>query len=170
MAAGRITPQHPPRPPIPIVPVDATVLERDGWLAAVAPGGELRTRTIVPEPRFPGAGLAVAEVAYEVDAGRALAAQAAADGATVLVATGESPQAGALAAWLDGERDGGPLGALRRLGDGVLCVLVGAALGAGEHGLGYAADGETAHVAGRLAAAVESDLAPRLTTVAALPR
>jgi len=152
-----------------MAPVDAERLERDGWLAAVA-GGELRTRTITPQPRFAGPGLSVAEVAYEVDAGRELAAQAARDGVTVLIATGDSPHAAPLAAWLDDDaREGGPLRALRGLGDGVLCVLAGVALGAGEHGLGYAADGPAALAAGRLAAAVEPELAPRLTTVEELP-
>jgi nicotinate-nucleotide--dimethylbenzimidazole phosphoribosyltransferase len=56
----------------------------------------------------------------------------------------------------------GPLGALRRLGGGEICVLVGVALGAGEHGLGFVCDGVIATSAAAIAAAVEPELLPRL--------
>jgi len=56
----------------------------------------------------------------------------------------------------------GPLGALRRLGGGEICVLTGVALGAGEHGLGYVCDGVIATAAAAIAAAIEPDLLPRL--------
>jgi nicotinate-nucleotide--dimethylbenzimidazole phosphoribosyltransferase len=56
----------------------------------------------------------------------------------------------------------GPLGALRRLGGGEICVLVGVALGAGEHGLGYVCDGVIATSAAAIAAAIEPDLLGRL--------
>ena len=146
-----------------------------GWLAAVA-GGELRERTHAPadalavDPRLEGlldrTGLEVGAVAAAVDAGRALAARAAADGITVVVATGGTPgPAQALARWLAGDRPEdirGPLGALRRLGDGHACVLTGLALGAGEHGLGCLCDGLPAMTAADLAATLEPELWPRV--------
>jgi nicotinate-nucleotide--dimethylbenzimidazole phosphoribosyltransferase len=56
----------------------------------------------------------------------------------------------------------GPLGALRRLGGGEICVLVGVALGAGEQGLGFVCDGLIATAAATIAAGIEPDLRPRL--------
>jgi nicotinate-nucleotide--dimethylbenzimidazole phosphoribosyltransferase len=56
----------------------------------------------------------------------------------------------------------GPLGLLRRLGGGDLCVLCGLALGAGEHGLGFVCDGPAATAAAAVAVAVEPDLRGRL--------
>ena len=56
----------------------------------------------------------------------------------------------------------GPLGALRRHGDGAIAVLCGLALGAGEHGLGFVADDAAAAAGAAVAAGVEPDLLPRL--------
>jgi nicotinate-nucleotide--dimethylbenzimidazole phosphoribosyltransferase len=129
--------------------------------------------------------LTIGEVALAVDAGRALAARAAADGITVLaggeMGIADTTPAIALASWLIGELAGpdpegviehsltlhaeaarGPLGALRRFGDGGTCVLTGLALGAGEQGLGFVCDGLTTTAAAAIAVAVEPDLRPRL--------
>jgi nicotinate-nucleotide--dimethylbenzimidazole phosphoribosyltransferase len=151
-------------------------------------------RNIAVEPA-----LTVGECALAVDAGRALAEAAAADGVTVLaggeMGIGNTTPATALACWLTGrspdevtgpgtgldaegvarkaavvsralgvhgEAARGPLGALRRLGGGEICVLAGLALGAGEHGLGYVCDGLIATAAAAIAVAVEPDLRPRL--------
>jgi hypothetical protein len=139
------------------------------WLAGVtgSPRPVLHARVVEPDARrFGPPPLAVPQVAAAVDDGRDRAGHAAAQGVNVLVGRGRSPHAADLAAWLAGtlERDDirGPLGALRRLGDAQLCVLVGLALGAGEHGLGFVADGQAAATAADLAAAVEPDLRPRL--------
>jgi nicotinate-nucleotide--dimethylbenzimidazole phosphoribosyltransferase len=137
--------------------------------------------------------LSVGETALAVDHGRALAARAAADGITVLVGTAHAgdPGAGAAARLaaalaarapaggvapavaaaleLHGPHVDGPLGALRRLGDATTAVLCGAALGAGEHGLGFACDGPAAIAAAAVAAAVEPDLCARLLAVGPPP-
>jgi nicotinate-nucleotide--dimethylbenzimidazole phosphoribosyltransferase len=228
--------QHPPRPPIPMRPLDAAAMaaararlpappgalgrleELAAWLAGVT-GAErpsVRARLVVAgadEGRGAsvltarveaeivvvdagpsrdvtlGPALSVGEVAAAVDAGRDLAASAAADGVTVLAAGASAPGtagARALAAVLTGrdaaaltepgaEREAvaralalhaadarGPLGALRRLGGGDVAVLCGLALGAGEHGLGLVADGLLPAVAAAVAVAVEPGLRPRL--------
>ncbi len=57
---------------------------------------------------------------------------------------------------LHGPQD--PVDALARLGGGEIAVLTGLALGAGEHGLGYLADG----VIATAAAAIANEIAPEL--------
>ena len=113
-----------------------------------------------------GAGLSLPQVALAVDAGRDLAAAAAREGVTVLIgeAPGHEGDVAALAAALAaGDATGhGPLGALRRHGDGAVAVLCGLALGAGEHGLGFVADDAAAAAGAAVAASVEPDLLPRL--------
>jgi nicotinate-nucleotide--dimethylbenzimidazole phosphoribosyltransferase len=141
----------------------------------------------VPPAREPSAGpaLEVAEVAAAVDTGRELAARARREGITVLAGAAPSPgailAATSIAAALSGRPPAGPhaeraaralarhagaihgpLGALRRLGDGDLALLCGVALGAGEQGLGFLCDGLTGTAAAAVAAAVEPDLRPRL--------
>jgi nicotinate-nucleotide--dimethylbenzimidazole phosphoribosyltransferase len=154
-------------------------------------------RTGLPPSRDPCSepALSVAEVALAVDAGRELAARAAADGVTVLAgaAAGSGVVAATcLAAALTGrdldalagarvrnaceraleshpDAADGPLHALRRLGAGDLAVLCGLALGAGEHGLGYVADGLGATAAAAAAAGIEPDLRPRLRAATERP-
>jgi nicotinate-nucleotide--dimethylbenzimidazole phosphoribosyltransferase len=105
-------------------------------------------------------------VALAVDTGREAAAAAARDGITVLI--GEGPDhAGDLAGLADsltavGPAGHGPLGALRRHGDGAIAVLCGLALGAGQQGLGFVADDAAAAAGAAVAAGVEPDLLPRL--------
>jgi NaMN:DMB phosphoribosyltransferase len=177
--------EHRRRPPIPIVPVDeaaggaAGPDARRAWLAAVTDdrsGVAPRVRTIdvaaVEVLRTTLAatrdapGMSVGEVALAVDAGRELAARAAADGVQVLVATApdgrDDAAARALAAALTGETEHGPLGALRRLGDATTAVLCGVALGAGEQGLGCVCDGLAALAGAAVAAGIEPDLRARL--------
>jgi NaMN:DMB phosphoribosyltransferase len=183
---------HRRRPPIPIVPVD--VRARDAavargsdpaavWLAAVTGSADPpRVRTVDTSaidvlgttlaPFRDAAGMDVAHVALAVDAGRAIAARAAADGASVVViaapAGRDDTAARALAAVLAGAADpvpNGALGALRRLGDATTAVLCGVALGAGEHGLGCVCDGLAALAGAGVAAGIEPDLRPRLAAV-----
>jgi NaMN:DMB phosphoribosyltransferase len=110
----------------------------------------------------------VAHVAAAVDAGRALAAEAAGDGVTVLVIGGDGDGAagGRVAAWLEDRAAfpdiRGPLGALWRLGSEDVARLCGVALGAGEAGLALVADGFAGVAAARLAVAVQPQLAPRV--------
>jgi NaMN:DMB phosphoribosyltransferase len=108
----------------------------------------------------------VGHVARAVDEGRERAAQAAADGCTVLVvaSTGSAAAVERVDAWLGGAVDEirGPLGALWRLGDEELAVLCGAALGAGEQGLAVVCAGAAGTAAARLAVAVQPDLGPRV--------
>jgi NaMN:DMB phosphoribosyltransferase len=140
--------------------------------------------------------LTIGETALAVDHGRTLAARAAAEGITVLVGTtqgeahstagagaparlaaaliGTGPPGGvepavAAALELHGPHLGGPLAALRRLGDAATAVLCGAALGAGEHGLGFACEGPAAIAAAAVAAAIEPDLRARLLAVGPPP-
>jgi nicotinate-nucleotide--dimethylbenzimidazole phosphoribosyltransferase len=197
-----LEPEHRRRPPIPIVPVDAGAAARAAarglgpaavWLAGVsgADPPSLHTRAVrgedvrmSPAVRAgdPAAGpaMSVVETALAVDAGRDLAAAAAREGATVLVASGAGARAALMAAALTGvdaagaaapalaahagELDG-PLRTLRRLGDGPLAALTGAALGAGEHGLGFACEGAGALAAAAIAAGIEPDLRARLIAV-----
>jgi nicotinate-nucleotide--dimethylbenzimidazole phosphoribosyltransferase len=167
------------------------------WLAGAT--GEdrpaVRVRMVVAQSRWPQRDVAtepaltVAEVAQAVDEGRERAAQAAADGATVLVGrardgvglpalclaaalTGRDPAAlvqdaptrtaceRALARHPDAGR--GPLHALRRLGTGDIAMLCGVALGAGERGLAYLCADFAATVGAAVATAIEPDLRPRL--------
>jgi hypothetical protein len=115
--------------------------------------------------------LSVEETARWVDAGREAAAHAKTAGVTVLVAVGApSGACERLQDWLDGKpvpahaEIRGPLGALRRLGDADLAVLVGVVLGAGEQGLAALAEGPAAGAAAELAIAVEPELRPRVVT------
>ena len=126
--------------------------------------------------------LSVGEVAAAVDAGRELAARAAADGVEVVAGAAVAPAAALPAACLAAVLAGGPvadgpvraalarhpdaargpLHALRRVGGGDIAALCGLALGAGEHGLGFVADGLPALAGAVTAAAIEPDLRPRL--------
>jgi nicotinate-nucleotide--dimethylbenzimidazole phosphoribosyltransferase len=141
-------------------------------------------RDITREPA-----MSVGEVALAVDAGRELAAQAAADGVTVLVivstgaggatparavaaaltgaAAATSDPAAARALALHADAITGPLGALRRLGTPAIGILCGVALGAGERGLGCVCDGLAATAAAAVAAGIEPGLRARL--IAARP-
>jgi NaMN:DMB phosphoribosyltransferase len=113
-----------------------------------------------------GPAMSVGETALGVDAGRELAGRARAAGATVILAAldgGERPALIAAALAETGEPR--PLRALRRLGDGPIAVLCGAALGAGEHGLGFAATGAAALAGAAVAAGIEPDLRARLIAV-----
>jgi NaMN:DMB phosphoribosyltransferase len=175
---------HRRRPPIPIVPVDdaaraaAGADERRAWLAGVAGAGATRPvvrtvdldavealRTALAGFRD-AAGMSVGEVALAVDAGRDLAARAAADGVGVLVAAAPTDRddaaARAVAAALTGGSEHGPLGVLRRLGDATTAVLCGVALGAGERGLGCICAGPAALAGAAVAVAIEPDLRARL--------
>jgi hypothetical protein len=178
VSAGGGPVEHPPRPPIPMRPLDATAMaaargrgasDHDVWLAGVTgdPAAPRRERAVVWERRFGAPPLEVAEVAAAVDRGRELAASAAREGVTVLRATeGGADRAAVerIAAWAAGSDHAGlgPLPALRRLGDEALAVLCGAALGAGEHGLGYVHDGPAGAAAAAVAVGIEPGLAPRV--------
>jgi nicotinate-nucleotide--dimethylbenzimidazole phosphoribosyltransferase len=181
--------EHRRRPPIPIVPVDprarADALARGAgpaaaWLAAVtgsAAAPRVRVVNAADIEVLRGAlaarrdtpGLSVGEVALAVDAGREIAATAAAEAVAVLVATApagrDDAAAHALAEYLTGATEPvahGPLGALRRLGDATSAVLCGVAVGAGEHGLGCVCEGLAATAGAAVAAGIEPDLRPRL--------
>jgi nicotinate-nucleotide--dimethylbenzimidazole phosphoribosyltransferase len=174
---------HPPRPPIPIVPVDDEAMaaarargadDLTAWLAGVtgAPRPVVRVRTIGASSILESGGakpaLSVTEVAAAVDAGRDMAAAAAAEGITVLIASASAadaptPALALIAALADDPAH--PLGALRRLGDREIAVLCGIALGAGERGLGCVCDGLAALAGGAVAAAIEPTLRPRLRAV-----
>jgi NaMN:DMB phosphoribosyltransferase len=121
--------------------------------------------------RRDSAGMSVGEVALAVDAGREIAARAAADGLQLLVATAPADRddtaARAVAAALTGGSEHGPLGVLRRLGDATTAVLCGVALGAGEHGLGCVCDGLAALAGAAVAAGIEPDLRARLAAAPA---
>jgi NaMN:DMB phosphoribosyltransferase len=181
--------EHRRRPPIPIVPVDerartvaleAGASDAEAWLAAVSGGAtpvraieiaadELEVVRTTLAPRADGSIMSVGEVALAVDAGRELAARAAAEGVHVLVATtrgdASDAAAAALTARLAAPGEHGPLGALRRLGDAPVAVLCGVALGAGERGLGCLCDGPAARAGAAVAAAIEPDLGARVRAV-----
>jgi nicotinate-nucleotide--dimethylbenzimidazole phosphoribosyltransferase len=183
--------EHRRRPPIPIGPVDEAARvaaiarggdEAAGWLAAVTGASERpRLQTVeageVDVLRGPLAGLrdtpgmSVGEVALAVDAGREIAARAAADGVRLLVAAAprgrDDDAARAVAAALTGGSEHGPLGVLRRLGDATTAVLCGVALGAGEHGLGCACRDIAALAGAAVAVGIEPDLRARLAAVPA---
>jgi NaMN:DMB phosphoribosyltransferase len=134
------------------------------WLAGVVGAGRpLQARRVVVEGG--GEPLSVAEVAAAVDAGRDLAAAAAADGIAVLVAaaSGQSDAALGVIAAL-GDR---PLRALRVHGTEQIATLCGVALGAGERGLGCVCDGIAALAGAAVAAAIEPDLRPRVRALTA---
>jgi hypothetical protein len=180
--------EHRRRPPIPIVPVDARARadalargadEYAAWLAGVtneprvrvidAAGAEVLETALAMRRDTPG--MSVGEVALAVDAGRALAAGAAADGVGVLVARASAVRddsaARALAESLATGGEHGPLGALRRLGDATTAVLCGVALGAGEQGLGCVCEGLAALAGAAVAVGIEPDLRARLIAVRA---
>ena len=160
-----------PRPPIPMRPLDAGAMEAARakganelavWLAGAA-GGQVRVRVVAVAPRaWSAAPPPVPEVAAAVDEGREGVLEAK---ASVLVVTGGDGDAAArLTEALD--RDPGhPLRALRAAGSHDLALLCGLALGAGEHGLAFVADGDAVGAAARLAIALEPDLAPRVRTL-----
>jgi NaMN:DMB phosphoribosyltransferase len=168
----------PPRPPIPIVAFDDAAAAQapdavGAWVAGLtggAPGPPRVRRIVVAAEIVPaaarGPALGVPQVALAVDAGRDLAAGAARDGVAVVIGEGPAHEGALrdLAAALEagGESGHGPLGALRRHGDGTIAVLCGLALGAGEHGLGLVADDAAAVAGAAIAAGVEPDLRPRL--------
>ena len=58
--------------------------------------------------------------------------------------------------------EAGPLGILRRQGNAETALLCGLALGAGEQGLAYVADGAAAFAGAAVAIALEPDLRPRV--------
>ena len=206
MGAGplpRVGPtDHPPRPPIPIVALDEEAMaaarargesEAAVWLAGVAGARRPRhSRSANARAGDPSAAaLTVAEVAAAVDAGRDLAAAAAADGIAVLVASTSGAEQAARSATAAASRTDDaarsltaaasrtdeaarsvlaalatdpsrPLRALRRHGTTDIAVLCGVALGAGERGLGCACDGLAALAGAAVAAGIEPDLRPRL--------
>jgi nicotinate-nucleotide--dimethylbenzimidazole phosphoribosyltransferase len=171
---------HPPRPPIPIVPVDDAAIgaaraRGDGdlavWLAGVTGAQRpVMARTIGAKSVLTGdePPLAVPQVARAVDAGRDLAARAAAEAIRLVTARSQDsadppPAISVIAALADDP--GHPLRTLRHLGDEEIAVLCGVALGAGEHGLGCVCDGLAAIAGGAVAAAIEPALRPRLRTL-----
>jgi len=155
--------RHPPRPPIPIAPFDAAAPSwLEGCLGAGAPVVEREVRARRPGPEPP---LEIVDVAAAVDAGRAAAAMAADEGVTVLVGSGGSPERGTRVTEALAAAEHGPLGTLRRQGDGEIAFLCGLALGAGEHGLAYVADGSAARAGAAVAIALEPDLRPRVRKV-----
>jgi NaMN:DMB phosphoribosyltransferase len=140
------------------------------WLAGVAGGERPRVTRVGADRDEAGAepALSVAEVAAAVDAGRDLAAAAAADGISLLIASAPAvhdaaPGHSLLAALADDPTH--PLRALRRLGTGEIAVLCGVALGAGERGLGCVCEGVAALAGAAVAAAIEPALRPRLRAV-----
>jgi hypothetical protein len=150
---------HPPRPPIPIQPFH----EEAAWLAgSLGPDVQAVEREVVAVRPGPNPPLEVPEVAAAVDEGRAAAAAFAHDGCTVLVGTGGAPTPGERVLAELETSEHGPLGVLRRFGDAETAFLCGLALGAGEQGLAYAAQGPAAHAGARAAIAIEPDLAPRV--------
>lgn len=172
MAAGSEPVGAPhPRPPIPIRPLDAGAMELARargaselavWLAGAA-GPEVRVRVVAVAPRsWSAAPPAVAEVAAAVDEGREGVLEARAS--VVVVTGGDADAAGRLGAAL-GADPARPLRALRTAGSHDLALLCGLALGAGEHGLAFVADGDAVCAAARLAIALEPDLAPRVRTL-----
>jgi hypothetical protein len=162
VGAGRepgVAASHPPRPPIPIQPFHDEAAWLAGSLGANARVVEREVVAVRPGPNPP---LEVPEVAAAVDEGRAAAAAFAADGVTVLIGTGGAPAPGERVLEQLETSEHGPLGVLRRFGDAETAFLCGLALGAGEQGLAYAADGPAAHAGARVAIAIEPDLAPRV--------
>jgi hypothetical protein len=159
---------HPPRPPIPIQPFDPAAAapgagELATWLAGcLGPQPRVIERVVVAHRAGPEAPLPVGEVAAAVDAGRDAAAAAAGDGVTVLVGTGGAEEPAARVTTALSTLEAGPLGILRRQGDTETALLCGLALGAGEHGLAYVADGAAAFAGAAVAIALEPDLRPRV--------
>jgi Phosphoribosyltransferase len=169
----------------------AGMAEAGAWLAGCTGAARpaVRSRVVVLEGAAVPEPLSVGEVAEAVDAGRALAGRTAAAGMTVLAAevvghridvpacalavllTGRPPEAlakGGQVAAVEAAlaRHGGdvrgPLGALRWLGGDAIARACGTALGAGEHGLAFVADGPAATAAAGIALRVQPELAPRV--------
>ena len=90
---------------------------------------------------------------------------AADESVTVFVGSGGSPERGKRVTEALAAAEHGPLGTLRRQGDGEIAFLCGLALGAGEHGLAYVADGSAARAGAAVAIALEPDLRPRVREV-----
>jgi nicotinate-nucleotide--dimethylbenzimidazole phosphoribosyltransferase len=133
------------------------------WLAGcLGPGPRVVERVVVAERPGSDAPLTVGEVAAAVDAGREAAATAAAEGVTVLVGTGGAEEPGSRVSSALMTLMTGPLGILRRQGDAETALLCGLALGAGEHGLAYLADGPAAFAGAAVAIALEPALRPRV--------
>ena len=172
MGAGRephVSGGHPPRPPIPIRPFDPDAAapgasELAAWLAGcLGPEPRVVERVVAAErPSADDEPMPVGEVAAAVDAGREAAAKAAGDGVTVLVGTGGATEPAARVTSALSTLEAGPLGILRRQGDAETALLCGLALGAGEHGLAYVADGDAAFAGAAVAIALEPDLRPRV--------
>jgi NaMN:DMB phosphoribosyltransferase len=131
----------------------------DGCLGAGAPVVEREVHAERPGGEPP---LEVVDVAAAVDAGRDAAAAAAREGVTVLVGSGGSSDRGERLTDALAVAEHGPLGTLRRYGDAEFAFLCGLALGAGEHGLAYVADGPAARAGAAVAIALEPDLRPRV--------
>jgi hypothetical protein len=132
------------------------------WLAG-ATSGDVRVRVVAVHARaWTADPPEVPEVAAAVDEGRDGVLQAE---ATVIVVTGgDAERAAGLGAALDAD-PARPLRALRTAGSHDLGLLCGLALGAGEHGLGFVADGAAATAAARVAIAIEPDLSARVRTL-----
>jgi hypothetical protein len=159
---------HRPRPPMPIRPFHPSAAapgagELATWLVGcLGPRPHVVERVVVAHRAGPDAPLPVGEVAAAVDAGRDAAAAAAGAGVTVLVGTGGAEEPAARVTTALSTLEAGPLGILRRQGDAETALLCGLALGAGEHGLAYLADGAAAVAGAAVAIALEPDLRPRV--------
>jgi nicotinate-nucleotide--dimethylbenzimidazole phosphoribosyltransferase len=135
---------------------------------SASPPGPLAARAAATDPLAAEPSLTIAEVAHAVDTGRDLAAAAATEDITVLVAS--APGADNLTAALSltaalADGDARPLRSLRRLGTEEIAVLCGVALGAGERGLGCVCDGLAALAGAAVAGAIEPTLGARLRAV-----
>jgi hypothetical protein len=167
---------HPPRPPIPIRPFDPSAAppgagELAAWLAGcLGPEPRVVERVVVAHRAGAAGPLPPGEVAAAVDAGRETAAAAADDGITVLVGTGGADEPAARVTSALSTLEAGPLGILRRQGDAETALLCGLALGAGERGLAYVADGMAAFAGAAVAIALEPDLRPRVRAADELGR
>jgi NaMN:DMB phosphoribosyltransferase len=169
----------------------AGAAEAGVWLAGCIGQARpaVRSRAVVMENATVPSVMSVPEVAAAVDAGRALAARSAANGVTVLgvevIGHRAEVPACALTALLTGRPPGalargglvravedllarhagqltGPLSALRLVGGEAIARAVGVALGAGEQGLPFVAEGLGATAAAGIALRIEPALAPRV--------
>jgi nicotinate-nucleotide--dimethylbenzimidazole phosphoribosyltransferase len=169
----------------------AEAAEAGVWLAGCLGTAHpaVRSRAVVMENATVPSVMSVPEVAAAVDAGRALAARSAANGVTVLgvevighraevpacaltaLLTGRPPSALARGGLVRAVEDllarhagelTGPLSALRRVGGEAIARGVGVALGAGEQGLAFVAEGLGATAAVGIALRIEPSLAPRV--------
>jgi nicotinate-nucleotide--dimethylbenzimidazole phosphoribosyltransferase len=169
----------------------AGAAEAGVWLAGCIGEARpaVRSRAVVMENATVPSVMSVPEVAATVDAGRALAARSAANGVTVLafevighraevpacgltaLLTGRPPSALARGGLVRAVEDllarhagqlTGPLSALRQVGGEAIASAVGVALGAGEQGLAFVAEGLGATAAVGVALRIEPALAPRV--------